>query len=311
MLISPEHGATIVGEKVTEFSWQWDGHLQEEERFELQIWRPGKPHFTVALPRTSSYLLDTPPDGFGEYLWRVLVVRVEESGGSLMQSESLERLFIWSTPTLTPTPSPVNVDTPTPAPTPMLTPTFTPTPTATDWPTDTPTPTPTGTSTPTPTPTPTETGTPTLTCSPTLTPVPTATPSPTLSLLPAPILLEPEKDAAYCSDRQIALKWEWNARPFNANEFYAVRIWKDEPEATEHSRHWEPDYQKIIYLTEKPKDGPSWFQGEDAYYFWNVVVLFDTGQVDELGFKVWQPVSETSESRRFFVRRWNDPVCMP
>ncbi len=129
-------------------------------------------------------------------------------------------------------------------------------------------------------------------------------------MLPAPTLLDPSPEAEYCPDQEIILKWEWNVRPFQANEFYAVRIWRDLPGAREHSRHWEADYANTTFRT-RPKGNPEWYEGEDAYYVWNIVVLFDTGQYNEQGFKVWERVSETSENRRFFIHKWDDPKCMP
>jgi hypothetical protein len=104
-------GATIVGEKLTNFSWHWDSILQEGERFDLRIWRSEKPRCTVAMPYESSYLLDAPPNGFGHYLWQVAVARIDEGGSKLTLSESLIWPFVWSDvpptsiPTTTPTPT--------------------------------------------------------------------------------------------------------------------------------------------------------------------------------------------------------------
>jgi hypothetical protein len=292
-LTSPADGETFRGEKWTNFSWHWDGILQERERFDVRIWRSGKPCRSIAIPREYDFSLYTPPDGFGQYLWQVAVFRVDENGSKLILSESLVRSFDWSD--VTPAPP----DTPTLTETPLLA--RSPTPTATH----TPTPAATHTSIPTPT----DTSTPTATDTPTPTCTPTITLTPTPSLLPAPTLLEPKDGVKYCPATEITLKWEWNVRPFQANEYYAVRIWKDEPGRHERSRHWEPDYNATTYQT-KLIGKTEWFEGT-GWYLWNVVVLFDTGQVDEDGYKIWKPMSETSESRHFFVRKGDDPDCWP
>ena len=115
-LVNPAPGANITGETLTNFSWQWDGALQEGEKYDLRIWRPEKPCSTIDMLYECSYLLDAPPDGFGQYQWQVAVVQVDESGNKSTLSESLIWPFVWSdvpptsTPTATPTP------TPTPAP---------------------------------------------------------------------------------------------------------------------------------------------------------------------------------------------------
>lgn len=94
-LESPAPGATIVGQEKTEFSWHWDGDLQEGERFDLRIWRPDKSPFTFVVGRELSVLLDTPPYGFGEYLWQVAVVQIDKSGRKLVLSESQVQRFVW------------------------------------------------------------------------------------------------------------------------------------------------------------------------------------------------------------------------
>jgi hypothetical protein len=139
ILANPTPGATIVGEKLTNFSWQWEGDLREGEKFDLRIWRTEKPCCTVEMLDERSYLLDTPPDGFGQYQWQVAVVRIDEGDSKLTLCESPIWPFVWSdVPTSTPTHS-TSTPTPTNTPTPTHTPTDTPTPTHT--PTDTPTPT--------------------------------------------------------------------------------------------------------------------------------------------------------------------------
>jgi hypothetical protein len=314
ILSSPPSGATIVGGEETKFLWQWVRDLREGEKFGLRMWRSEKPmpHFPIAIPCTPSCSLGAPPDGFGDYLWQVTVIEANEDGSLLTLCESEQWPFVWTTPSPTPTFTPTNTKTPTP------TPTSTPTKTPTSTPTKTPTSTPTATPTHTPTLTPTTTSTPTATCTPSITPTPTDTHTPTPSLLPAPILLEPKDGAEYCVFDTIELKWEWNVRPFQPNEYYAVRIWRDDPGREEQSRYWEEDYNTRTYRTvpsedQRKPDGErsKWFEGQDVYYRWNIVVLFDTGQVDELDFKVWDPVSETSGDRRFFILPERDPTCMP
>jgi hypothetical protein len=95
-LVSPATGATIMGEQWTEFCWHWDGVLQEGEKFDLQIWRYGKPRSSFSIGRKCNCLLYTPPDGFGDYLWQVAVVRIDESGSQSTLCESLEESFVWS-----------------------------------------------------------------------------------------------------------------------------------------------------------------------------------------------------------------------
>lgn len=375
ILISPATGTTIVGEQVIEFSWQWDLILQEEEGFDLRIWRREKSSVAIAIAHTSHFILDLPPDGFGEYLWQVAVIRIDENGNPSTLSESQERSFVWTAPM--PTSTATSTPTPTATGTPTSTPTSTPTLAteaicveATDifaepdansvwladvkereivtvigrsspgnwfyvrnnsgaegfvwrpyfsWPGEPtrlpvvtvipPGPTPTPTDTPTPTLTPTNTSTLTPTPTGALTGTPTDTPisTPTRFLLPAPILLEPPDGAEYCPDVQFRLEWEWDVRPFQVNEYYAVRIWKDG--SYERSWHWEPDYQHTSYILQL-WDGQPYYDGSGSY-FWNIVVLFDTGLIGEQGYKVWEPVSEKSETWRFVVYPMGHPECQP
>ena len=124
ILVNPASGATIMGGELISFSWQWDGALQERERFDLRIWRPEKPAYTVAMARESGFPLDTPLDGFGQYQWQVAVVRIDESGNKSLLSESQISPFVWTD--VTPTSNPTATPTPTPTPTPTQTPTQTP-----------------------------------------------------------------------------------------------------------------------------------------------------------------------------------------
>ncbi len=210
-------------------------------------------------------------------------------------------------PTDTPTPRPTLTFTATASPRVQPEPSATPTPGATH------APSPTATTAPTSTPSATPTATLTITRPPTHTPTPSPTPAPTL--LPAPRLLSPPNGERYCPGWGFKLEWAWDGRPFQANEYYAVRIWRDEPEHTERSKHWEPDYNRKSFdvLLEERSDLPPddrYYEGVGTYN-WNIIVLFDTGEVDEQGFKKWQPVSEESEWRQFIVLPRDDAYCLP
>jgi hypothetical protein len=201
-LVNPAYGATIVGEKKTSFSWHWDGVLQEEEgeKFELLMWRPEKLPSSVAMPRKCNCLLDTPPDGFGPYLWQVAIVRVDKkSGNTTTLSESLVWPFVWSgvTPTHTPTVTP----TPLPTATPIL-----------------PSPTPTLTATPTfPSPT------------PTLTPVPT--PIPTKLPAPSPVSPLTKENAAIEQGAVIRFEWNWEGHQLDEGQLFSVKVVRDRDKA--------------------------------------------------------------------------------
>jgi hypothetical protein len=139
ILVNPAPGATIVGKEKMEFSWKWDSDLQEEQaEFDLRIWRLEEPPSTFAIGCECSVLIDTPPDGFGDYLWQVAVVRTDKIGKKLTLSESPVWSFVWRD--VAPMPTPTSTYTPTPTFT--YTPTATPTPANTSTPTATPTPTP-------------------------------------------------------------------------------------------------------------------------------------------------------------------------
>lgn len=152
----------------------------------------------------------------------------------------------------------------------------------------------------------------TITVRPTIVPIPK--PSPTSTLLSAPTLLEPGDGASHCPDETFIIRWDWNASPFQPNEYYAVRIWHEKL-GRERSRHWEPSINQRSFEV-KLYDQPE-LQGDDRYYegpgkyYWNIIVLFWDGTVDEQGDKIWQPVSEKSETRSFTVRPNEDPICWP
>jgi uncharacterized protein YgiM (DUF1202 family) len=119
-LVNPAPGATIVGKEKTEFSWEWDGDLQEEQaEFYLRIWRLEKPPSTFAIGCECSILIDTPPDGFGDYMWQVAVVRTDKDGNKSILSESRIWEFVWSDMTPPPTPIPIKPPTPTSTYTPI------------------------------------------------------------------------------------------------------------------------------------------------------------------------------------------------
>jgi hypothetical protein len=212
ILVNPTPGAIIMGEKPTNFCWQWDGDLQEKENFDLRIWRAEKLPSSVSIGRKCNCLLDTPPDGFGQYQWQVAVVRIDESDSQPTLCESQIWPFVWSdvTPTSTPTDTPTN------------TPTITPTPTSTSIPTSTSTPTPTNTATVTPTPT----------------------------LLPPPIPLEPENGAAFLGE-PADLKWQWDYRPRATDEVFSVRVRREgETRLCHHDKADKPEYKaSLSYCT--------------------------------------------------------------
>ena len=303
-LESPGDGSIVTSRRLS-FLWKWNGPLKSGEWFEMKLWPEGGGRAYTTWTNQYACMLDEPLlHGFGNYWWQINVVQEIQVDEYSILAEGPKYAFNWaaSQPSTTQIP-PTSTDTPIPTHTPTLEPTDTPKPanTSTPEPTDTPVPTNTPTPTATPTVTPTPTGT------PTITPTPTVTPTPTPSLLPAPTLLEPEDDHEYCIFDEIILKWKWDGGgEFQSNEFYAVRIWE---EGNEWSRHWEPDYYKTNYRT-KPTEYPEWFKGE-GIYSWNVVVLFDTGQLKENGFKDWKPVSKTSEDWHFIILSEQDPKCTP
>jgi hypothetical protein len=240
-LVNPAYGATIGGEKNTNFSWHWDGVLQEEEKYELLIWRPEKPPSSIAMPSKCDYLLDTPPDGFGPYLWKVAVVRVDkESGNTTTLSESLVWPFVWSdvTPTLTPTP------------THTATVTFTSSPTAT-LPPPLPTPAPTVTSTPLP---------------PAATSTPSPTPTPTLLPPPTPVhpLGEENSQNVERQTNTVNIEWQWDfsLKEFGEGAKFSLRIHQVGSQGD--CIHIQPDYNVI---SEHRMTCPS------GRYYWQVVAV--------------------------------------
>lgn len=117
------------------------------------------------------------------------------------------------------------------------------------------------------------------------------------------------------------LKWQWDGRPFGPNEFYAIKVWKEGSDPGMWDRHWEEDPAKTqfevqLWPDERPDVSPrkKYFQGPGRY-FWNVVVLRDTGrdQQDEHGFwdNVGEDISWTSERWSFIVRTNDEPACWP
>ncbi len=145
------------------------------------------------------------------------------------------------------------------------------------------------------------------------TPTPTVTPT-TPALYPAPILQEPPNGEWFCPCDEFTLQWQWNGT-FKPNEYYAVRIWHED-EGYEQSRHWEPDPTKQSFDVHLRPDGPEvpeeerYYQGTGIYY-WNVIVLLDTGQGGAQDNKIWEPRSKKSEKWQFVVLPMTDPFCEP
>jgi hypothetical protein len=136
-------------------------------------------------------------------------------------------------------------------------------------------------------------------------------------LLPAPVLLAPQDGAEYCAGNVFWLEWAWDARPFGPNEYYGVKVWKDDPEFADWDRHWEEGFDKRLFEVKLRPDERAdvllkkkYFQGS-GNYLWNVVVLFDTGRTNKDGSKIGREISETSEERQFIVLSIEDSKCIP
>ena len=132
------------------------------------------------------------------------------------------------------------------------------------------------------------------------------------TLPPAPILQEPPNSAEFCEGEEFTLQWQWDGI-FEPNEYYAVRIWKDESGSYAQSRHWEADPSRQSFRVQlEERDVPEeeqYYQGTGPY-LWNVVVLFYEGQADDQDNKIWETRSEESETRRFVVLPVTDPKCV-
>jgi hypothetical protein len=317
ILVSPADRATIIGEQQTEFSWQWYRALQQGEEYDLKVWRSGKACSSVSIQRQCNCLLDNPPDGFGHYLWQVAVVRDEEGNESIL-SESLIWSFVWSDvpPTSTPTATP----TPTPKPDAVVN-------TAnlnlrsgpsTDYeilgvlkqgdPLKI-----TGKDSPgdwlkviapdgeegwvaawlleinldisgvliaqaPPTPT------------PMYTPTPTETPTP--ELLSAPTLLDPE-DGKGDFTGSVDLKWQWEERPLEQDEYFSLRVYNEEGEC-HHTQVKEPAY--VGGLSYCPT-------GE---YYWQVAMVRKLCEECPNEQK-WRTISQPSEEEWLFRYQTVEP----
>jgi hypothetical protein len=133
-----------------------------------------------------------------------------------------------------------------------------------------------------------------------------APPPPPPTLLPAPGLVVPESGARYCEGDRPTLEWQWDERPFQANEYYAIRVWQEGQQ--ERSIHWESDWNRRSFIVELV-EGIWYYRGEGYNYYWNIVVLRDTGSQDASGNRIWEFVSQVSETRWFYVKTWVE--CQP
>jgi len=309
ILVSPTDGATIMGEKLTNFSWQWGGALQEGQRFDLRIWRLEKPCCTVAMPRECSYRLDTPSDGFGDYLWQVAVVRIEESGSKSTLCESLIWSFVWYEPDAVVNTEALNLrsgpgvvyDNPGLLKRGDLLKVMGRNP-AGNWlkviapdgqegwvacwllrvsvdmddvPVAQVPPTPT----------------------PMYTPTPIATPTP--ELLPPPILTEPENGAAFLGG-PVILRWQWD-RPRATDEVFSVRVrGEGETQPCHHAQAKDLEWRgSLSYCTA-------------GTHYWGVALVRDLAPwLPEKYENRWQNLSEPSEERWFYYVPSEEPWTWP
>jgi len=323
-LVNPAPGATIIGENLTTFSWEWDGDLQEQEgeNFDLRIWRSEKPYCTVDILHECSYLLDAPPDGFGQYQWQVAVVRMDESGKSTL-SESLVWPFVWNAvlPTATPTATP----SPTPKPDAVVKAEAlnlrsgpgvvydileilkrgdplkirgkcpdgnwlkVTCPSGLEgwvaaWLVQINLPLTKVAFTQVPT-----------TPTPMYTPTPTATPTP--ELLPPPIPLEPENGASFIGG-PVILKWRWD-RPREEDEVFSVRVHRDgEAKPCHHAQARDLEYWgDLTYCTE-------------GKHYWSVALARRLCS-DEADARCWQNLSKPSEERWIHYVPGEEPWTWP
>ena len=302
-LVDPAPGATIMGEKLTNFSWQWDDALQEGEKFDLRIWRPEKPCRTVAMPYKCNFRLYTPPDGFGQYQWQVAIVWIDESGNKSTLCESLTWPFVWSdvsdaivnTDALNLRSGPgvvydvlgalkqgdclkinckcpegkwLEVTCPSSGQEGWVNASFLEinVPLA-------------GVSTAQAPPTPT----------PMHTPTPTETPTP--ELLPPPIPLEPENGACFLGE-PVTFRWQWN-RPRASDEVFSVRVRREgETRLCHHDKADKPEYKgSLSYCTA-------------GTHYWSVALVRDLRPwLPEEDINRWQDLSEPSDKYEE-LERW-------
>jgi len=318
LLKLPEDLAAFGPNDTIRFEWTWSGELQARDFFTVRLWAEGEPPQTYSFLKKNELIVDMKQRLGGTYFWNIAVVRLtKDQTWTIVSNESETRQFLWLTtsfPTppipsatdhhqMLPTSTPPSTATRTPTPTFTSQPRFTETPTATS----TPSPIPTCSATPLPTLTPTFTPSPTPTATPT--PTFTFTPTPVPSLMPAPNLLEPQNGVAFCPGESFTLKWVWDSRPFQPNEYYAVRIWKNAPGSDKRDVHWEQDFYLTNYFV-KLQDRQSYYEGP-GIYFWNIAVVFDRGRMDNQGNKVAKLVSEESAIWKFVVLSQEQPKCSP
>jgi len=185
----------------------------------------------------------------------------------------------------------------------MATPTSTTTSTSPPTPTNTATLTPTPTSTPKPTDTFTATHTLTATPTPTYTPTSTYTPTPT-SIRVLLNLLEPLQDAVINAD-QIHFKWMWTSAPLARDEYFVVRMWRQDQPEQRYGLTWIDQPQYILTLDSLPVSNVEF--GPGAYY-WNIGVIRERC-LDHERRECWETLHE-SEPRRLYIKK-SPPIHTP
>jgi hypothetical protein len=70
--------------------WRWAGDLQEDEWFDVRIWKEGMPHRGIAWTKQPEYRYDICLLGSGHYYWSVAVVRGRD--GEWLGDLSLEAI---------------------------------------------------------------------------------------------------------------------------------------------------------------------------------------------------------------------------
>lgn len=79
--------------------WSWTRPLQPDERYEIQMWRPGEPEYTPVDWRTDTKTIAWRDIWFpGTTLWRIVVVRQDASGIVAISEPSEVRKFSWEAP---------------------------------------------------------------------------------------------------------------------------------------------------------------------------------------------------------------------
>jgi hypothetical protein len=122
---------------------------------------------------------------------------------------------------------------------------------------------------------------------PTPTPMYTLTPTaiPTPELLPAPILLEPKHGEGDFTG-WVVLKWQWEERPLEQDEYFSLRVYNEEGEC-HHTQVKEPAY--VGGLSYCPT-------GE---YYWQVAVVRKLCE-ECLNEQKWRTISQPSEEEWSF-----------